>query len=132
MVLSNNILIDTNVLVYMYENKKDIFEVALNLIPNAKFFVLDLSFDEIDKIFKDKKKRREYLKRYLKKLEEQNKFEIIKTEAQLREKFYNVDSVLVYLSSKYLIYTNDKKLKWKLKNRGKKVLTLRVKGAYVL
>ena len=37
----NKILIDTNVIVYMYEQKKDVFDFALKIITDAEFFILD-------------------------------------------------------------------------------------------
>ena len=109
-----NIIIDTNVFIYMYELKKDIFEFALTVLPNAKFFVLSESFKEIEKVFSKKPRKLLNLKRYIEKLKELNKFEILEVDKSLLEKYKKVDNLLIYFSNKYIIYTNDKILKSKI------------------
>jgi len=128
MVRLNKVLIDTNVLIYMYENKKDIFDNVESLITNVSFFVLDKVYEELDKVYKTKPIKNELIKRYLKKLEVINKFKIKKVDQKiidLSPKYLKVDNLLIYYSDDYLIYTNDKKLKEKLKLIHKKVLTLK-------
>jgi len=126
-----NIIIDTNVLIYMYELKRDIFEFALNVLPNAKFFVLDQSIKEIEKVYKDKPRKLSILKNYLEKLKEKQKFEILEVDKSLIEKFKKVDNLLIYFSSKYIVYTNDKILKSKIKKKGNKILTLRLHDVFL-
>jgi len=124
----NKVLIDTNVLIYMYENKKDIFENVKSLIPNVDFYILDKVYEELDKVYKTKPIKNELIKRYLKKLEVVNKFKIKKVDQKiidLSPKYLKVDNLLIYFSDKYLVYTNDRKLKEKLKLNNKKVLTLK-------
>ncbi|NCP97487.1 PIN domain-containing protein, partial [archaeon] len=101
----NNVLIDTNVLIYMYENKKDIFDYVTVLIPDPKFFILDKVFDELSKVYKAKPNKFLGIKRYLEKLKEINKFEIIEVGEDvlsLSVKFTKIDNLLIYYSNKYL------------------------------
>ncbi|HNW06039.1 MAG TPA: PIN domain-containing protein [archaeon] len=126
-----NVIIDTNVFIYMYELKKDIFEFALTVLPNAKFFVLSESFKEIEKVFSKKPRKLLNLKRYIEKLKELNKFEILEVDKSLLEKYKKVDNLLIYFSNKYIIYTNDKILKSKIKKKGNRVLTLRLHDVFL-
>lgn len=126
-----NIIIDTNVLIYMYELKRDIFEFALTVLPNARFFVLDATIKEIEKVYKDKPRKLLTLKNYIEKLKEKKKFEILEVKQELIEKFKKVDNLLIYFSSKYIVYTNDKILKSKIKKKGNKVLTLRLHDVFL-
>ena len=126
-----NIIVDTNVLIYMYELKRDIFEFALTVLPSAKFFVLDESIKEIEKVYKDKPRKLSILKNYLEKLKEKDKFEILEVKKELIEKFKKVDKLLIYFSSRYIIYTNDRILKSKIKKKGNKVLTLRLHDVFL-
>jgi rRNA-processing protein FCF1 len=135
MARSNNILIDTNVLIYMYENKKDIFDNVKLLIPEAKFFVLDKVLDELSKVYKDKPRKFIITKNYLEKLKEIGKFEILNVDSKILElspKYQKIDNLLIYYSDKYLVYTNDRKLKEKIKLRGNRVLTLRTNGVLLI
>ncbi|MFA5746050.1 MAG: PIN domain-containing protein [archaeon] len=126
-----NIIVDTNVLIYMYELKRDIFEFALTVLPNGKFFVLANSIKEIEKVYKDKPGKLKILKNYLEKLKELKKFEILEPNMELPEKYKKVDNLLIYLSNKYIIYTNDKILKSKIKKKGNRVLTLRLHDVFL-
>lgn len=126
-----NIIIDTNVLIYMYELKRDVFEFALNVLPNGQFFVLDKSITELEKVFKDKPRKLILLKNFIEKLMSLKKFEILEVENELFEKYKKVDNLLIYFSYKYIIYTNDKILKNKIKKRGNKVLTLRLHDVFL-
>jgi rRNA-processing protein FCF1 len=126
-----SIIVDTNVLIYMYELKRDIFEFALNVLPNGKFFLLDQSIKELEKVYKDKPQKLKTLKNYIEKLKELNKFEILEVKKELLEKYKKVDNLLIYFSNKYIIYTNDKILKSKIKKKGNKVLTLRLHDVFL-
>jgi len=131
MVRSNKILIDTNILLYMYDNKKDIFDAVRVVIPNAEFYILDKVFIEIDRVYKNKPTKLRLIKNYLKKLESLKKFEIIKVPVELLEtkmKYSKIDNLLIYYSNKYIIYTNDRILKEKIKIKGNKTLTLKTNG----
>jgi rRNA-processing protein FCF1 len=126
-----NIIVDTNVLIYMYELKRDIFEFALTVLPNARFFVLNESIKEIEKVYKDKPRKLYILKNYLEKLKEKQKFEILAVDKGLVERFKKVDKLLIYFSTKYIIYTNDRILKSKIKKKGNRVLTLRLHDVFL-
>lgn len=126
-----NIIIDTNVLIYMYELKRDVFEFALTVLPSAKFFVLNKSIGELEKVYKDKPRKLILLKNYIEKLKDLHKFEILEVNNDLVEKYKKVDNLLIYFSNKYIIYTNDKILKTKIKKKGNKVLTLRLHDVFL-
>lgn len=131
MVRLNKVLIDTNILLYMYNNKKDIFDAVKIVIPNAEFYVLDKVFVEIDRVYKNKPTKLRLIKNYLKKLEALKKFEIIKVPVELLEKkmrYSKIDNLLIYYSNKYIIYTNDRILRDKIKMKGNKTLTLKTRG----
>lgn len=135
MARSNNILIDTNVLIYMYENKKDIFDYVKILIPDAKFFILDKVMDELSKVYKDKPRKLAIIKNYLEKLKDLGKFEILKVDEgilALSPKYQKIDNLLIYYSDKYLVYTNDRKLKDKIKLRKNRVLTLKLNSVLLI
>lgn len=132
---SNEILIDTNILIYMYENKKDIFENVKILIPNAKFYILDKILEELSKVYKDKPRKLQLTLNYLEKLKEIKKFEIMDVDKEiflLSPKYNKIDNLLIYYSNKYLVYTNDKKLKDKIKEKGNRVLTLKNNGVLLI
>ena len=129
---SNKILIDTNILIYMYENQKDIFDAVTLLIPSAEFYVLNKTYNEIEKVFKDKPRRKEMLMRYLKKVEVKGKYKIIEVPNELSDKserYLKTDNLLIYYSKDYIIYTNDRILKEKLKFKHAKIITLKTQGA---
>ncbi len=126
-----SVIIDTNVLIYMYEHKRDIFEFAQNILPNARFFVLDSSLREIEQVYKSKPMKLKLLKAFLDKLEVAHKFEVLEVSPELRGKYRNVDNLLIYFSNKYIIYTNDKILKSKIKKKGNTVLTLRLHNVFL-
>jgi rRNA-processing protein FCF1 len=129
---SNKILIDTNILIYMYENQKDIFDAVTVLIPEAEFYVLNKTYNEIEKVFKDKPRKKEMLIRYLKKVEAKGKYKIIDVPNEIvdkSERYQKIDNLLIYYSKDYIIYTNDRILKEKLKIKHAKIITLKTQGA---
>jgi rRNA-processing protein FCF1 len=125
------IIVDTNVLVYMCDNKKDIFEFAKNKISNASFYILDKSLEEIDKIYKQKYQKLKFIKNYLNKLKKVNVFEIIKVSDSLYSKYNDVDSLLVYFSKKNIIFTNDKELKQRIIKKKGNVLSLGLNDVFI-
>lgn len=125
------ILLDTNVLIYMYEFKRDVFDYALKFLPSASFFVLDQSIKEIEKVYKNKPIKLLLLRKYLDKLLVLKKFEILKVSQEFLERYKKVDRLLIHFSDKYIIYTNDKILKSKIKKKGNKVLTLRLHDVFL-
>jgi rRNA-processing protein FCF1 len=135
MAKSNDILIDTNILIYMYENKKDIFDIVSTVIPYPKFYVLDKVYDEIEKVYKNKPVKKKLLIKYLEKLKNANKFKVIEVPKEIFElspKYTKIDNLLIHYSNKYIIYTNDRKLKIKIKERKNKVLILKLNGVLLI
>jgi len=132
MARSNKILIDTNILMYMYDNKKDIFDSVTQIIPSAEFYVLDRTYGEIDKVLKDKPQRKTLFIRYLKKLEDKGKYKLLKVTDEVLSRglrYQKIDNLLIYYCNNYIIYTNDRILKEKLKLRRAKIITLKTQGA---
>jgi len=132
MARSNKVLIDTNVLVYMYEHKRDIFDYVSEIISGAEFFILDKSVIELEKVYKEKPRKLDAIKRYLKKMEDAKKYAIINVDDGLYKKnFCKIDRLLIYFSKDYLIYTNDVRLKKKIKEKNGQTITLREYGALI-
>lgn len=127
----NKILIDTNVIVYMFEQKKDVFDFAQKIITDAEFFILDKSIKELEKVYKEKPKKLEQINKFIDKLLIVNKMKILECSKEVLEKFDKVDKILIYLSKEYLIYTNDRKLKEKILAKNRRVLTLRLHDVYL-
>lgn len=127
----NKILIDTNVIVYMFEQKKDIFDFAQKIITDAEFFILDKSLKELEKVYKGRPKKLEQINKFIDKLLAVNKMKILECSKEVLEKYDKVDKILIYLSKKYLIYTNDRKLKEKILAKNRRVLTLRLHDVYL-
>ncbi len=127
----NKILIDTNVIVYMFEQKKDVFDFAQKIITDAEFFILDKSIKELEKVYKEKPKKLEQINKFIDKLLLVNKMKILECSKEVLEKFDKVDKILIYLSKEYLIYTNDRKLKEKILAKNRRVLTLRLHDVYL-
>lgn len=127
----NKILIDTNVIVYMYEQKKDVFDFALKIITDAEFFILDKSIKELEKVYRVKPRKLEQIKKFIDKLLLINQVKILETPKEVLEKIDKVDKILIYFSKEYLIYTNDRKLKQKILEKNRRVLTLRLHDVYL-
>ncbi len=127
----NKILIDTNVIVYMYEQKKDVFDFALKIITDAEFFILDKSIKELEKVYREKPRKLEQIKKFIDKLLLINQVKILETPKEVLEKIDKVDKILIYFSKEYLIYTNDRKLKQKILEKNRRVLTLRLHDVYL-
>ena len=110
MVGRNKILFDTNFLLIPATKKVDIFEEVNNIIPGAQLCVLDKTIDELNKIQNEQRgKHRDAAKMALQ-LVQKNKIKIIPTHT---EKL--VDDILVDLQDEYIIATQDKELKHRLK-----------------
>ena len=127
----NKILIDTNVIVYMFEQKKDVFDFAQKIITDAEFFILDKSIKELEKVYKEKPKKLEQINKFIDKLLIVNKMKILECSKEVLEKFDKVDKILIYLSKEYLIYTNDRQIKEKILAKNRRVLTLRLHDVYL-
>ncbi|MDD3159941.1 MAG: hypothetical protein PHQ98_03170 [Candidatus ainarchaeum sp.] len=115
------VLLDTNFLLTMIRYKLHAFEEIKSKMP-VKFYVLSGVMDELHYLSKDKKIAKEL------KLVEQvllvNKVELIKSTTE------NVDKELIQKSNEYLIATNDKELRKKIREIGGKTIFIR-KMAFV-
>ena len=128
------ILLDTNFLIIPFSFKVDIFTELKRIIGHPELYILEDNVHELEKIIKFQKgKDKEYAKMalfYLKKAP----ITIIKTVKHLNEypklsKICSVDDKIVYVAEKghYLVATQDKLLKEKLKNKDIEIITLRQK-----
>ena len=128
------VLIDTNFLIIPFSFKVDIFSELQRVLSNPELFILEESVKELEKIIKFQKGRnKEHAKMtlfYLKKAP----ITILKTVKHLKEyptlsKICSVDDKILYIAEKggYLVATQDKLLKEKLKNKDIGIITLRQK-----
>jgi len=107
--MSKKVLLDTNFLVECVRFRIDLFSEIDRLLPSFKLFILDRSLEELNYI---KIKDRNLIDLFIK------KFEIVKTKDFSSE--YSVDDILTELSKDYIVATQDKELKKRLK--GNKII----------
>ena len=130
----DKVIIDTNFLMLPFSFKVDIFTEFQRILDKPKLFFLEESIIELEKINQVQKgKDKEYSKMalfYLKKAP----ITILKTVKHLKEyptlsKIRSVDDKIVYIAEKggYLVATQDKLLKEKLKKKDISIITLRQK-----
>ena len=116
------IILDANFLLAIYELKLDIFEALEKLYTGPyKLYVLDKTIDEVEKLIKSSSLSRRQASRFAKKILANNDITRIETQGQNL-----VDNILVDLDG-YTIATADRELKRRLKQKGKKVITIRQK-----
>ncbi|MBT4597072.1 MAG: hypothetical protein HOC95_03785 [Candidatus Diapherotrites archaeon] len=89
----------------------------INVNMNAKIFVLSGTIDELEGLSKNKKIKNEYA--IVSKILEKNKVEGIKSQMS------KVDDELVEKSKEYVIATNDKELRQRIKSFGGKSIYIR-------
>lgn len=117
MVEKIKIILDTNFLLTTIRYKLHGLEEIKNKIP-AEFYVLSGTIDEMTNLSKkDKKIRNEY--NLVKKMLENEKVEGIKSTTE------NVDEDLIKFSKSYVIATNDKQLRQKIKENGGKSIFIK-------
>ena len=112
-----NILLDTNFLLTMVRHKIHGFEEINEKIP-AEFFVLTRVMWEMDAKSKNDKKIRNET-RIVKEILKNNKVK------EIQSKLEDVDTELVNLSKDYVIATNDKELRERIKSFGGKSIYIR-------
>jgi len=110
------VLLDTNFLLTMVRYKIHGLEDIKAKIP-VEFYVLSGTIDELEGLAKDKKIRAEYA--IVKKILENNKAEGINS------KMTKVDDELVENSKEYVIATNDKELRKRIKEFGGKSIYIK-------
>ena len=111
------IMLDTNFLLTMVRHKIHGFEEIKTKIP-AKFYVLSRVMWEMDvKSKNDKKIKNET--RIVKEILKNNKV------IEINSKLEDVDAELVGLSKKYVVATNDKELRERIKSFGGRSIYIR-------
>ena len=110
------VILDTNFLLTMVRYKiHGIEEINANM--NAKIFVLSGTIDELEGLSKNKKIKKEYA--IVSKILANNKVEGINSQMD------KVDDELVEKSKEYVIATNDKELRQRIKSFGGKSIYIR-------
>ena len=117
MVGKVKILLDTNFLLTTIRYKLHGLEEIKKKIP-AEFYVLSGTINEMENLSKkDKKIRNEYL--LVSKMLQNEKAIGIKSKTE------NVDKELIELSNEYIIATNDKELRQKIRENGGKSIFIK-------
>jgi len=106
--MAKKVIIDTNFLVECIRFKIDLFSEIDRLLIYHELFILDRALEELSRI---KIKERALLKKFL------EKFKIIDTSSYSN---LGVDDIITKLSEDYVIATQDKELKRRLK--GQKII----------
>ncbi|MCK5107446.1 MAG: hypothetical protein KAQ83_01850 [Nanoarchaeota archaeon] len=133
------ILLDTNFILLPFTLKVDIFTELKRIIDNPEIIILDLIVLELEKIARlDKGSDGRAAKATLSYLEKMP-LKVKKTVKHLKtanslSKISSVDDKIVEFAAKngYLVATQDKLLKEKLKNRDIKIITLRQKKHLII
>ena len=133
------ILLDTNFLLIPAAFNVDIFSEFNRLFPKNTLFILDKSIGELKNIeFNQQGKHKQQAKIGLQMVK---KYDIstIKTEKHINaykstSKILSVDNLIVdfAITGNYLVATQDKEIKAKLKKHNKKNITLRQKKYLIL
>lgn len=108
------VLLDTNFLVAPFQFSFDVFDEIERLYPGCDLYTLDEAVHEARSIEGGK-----YIELVEKLLETQD-IEVMETEGE-----GNVDDLMLELSGDYLVATNDKELKRRIKDEGSAVLIIR-------
>ena len=123
------ILLDTNFLLIPYQFKVDIF-TQINKIATFKYglFILDKTLEELKKIVSEQKGKDKDAAKIALKLIALKNIEVIKTKSNEK-----TDDIILELSSKedFIVATQDKELKAKLKQKNVPLMVLRQKKMVV-
>lgn len=118
------VIIDTNFLLIPEKFHIDIFYEIFALVPNCEFIIMDKTFRELENIKKDRNAASVALK-ILERFK--NKYTVYSN----KDKNYRtVDEEIldVARNSSFIVCTEDKELKRKLKERGVGIITLKHKS----
>lgn len=110
------IILDTNFLVAPFQFSFDIFDEIERLYPFADLYTLEDALEEARSIEEGK------YKELVPQMIEKQDVELMETEGK-----GTVDDLLVELSDKFLVATNDTELKERIKDEGNPVLIIRSK-----
>jgi uncharacterized protein len=122
----DKVLLDTNFLLIPAKFKVDIYAELERIFDKHELFVLDKSLVELDNIIQNQKGAEKAAAKLAKAILEAKKPKTLKTTS----KDY-VDDVILGLEG-YIVATQDKELRDRLKKKGIKTITLRQKKYLVL
>jgi hypothetical protein len=133
------ILLDTNFLLIPFQFRVDIFSEFDRLFSVYELFVLDKNIEELEKIVSEQRgKHRDAAKLGLSLLKARG-FNVLKTVKHLNSnsslpKISFVDNLIVSfaIEGNFIVATQDKLLKEKLKNSEVKIVTLRQKKYLIM
>ncbi len=108
------VLLDTNFLIAPFQFSFDVFDEIERLYPGCELYTLGDAVHEAKSIESGR-----YIELVEKLLETQD-IEVRETEGE-----GNVDDLMLELSSEFLVATNDKELKRRIKDEGRAVLIIR-------
>lgn len=111
------ILLDTNFLVAPFQFSFDLFEELDRLYPYAELYTLQDAVQEAKSIEEGK------YKELVPQIIEGQGIEVLETEGE-----GEVDDLLVEVSDDFLVATNDKELKKRIKSQGRPVIIIRSKN----
>jgi uncharacterized protein len=122
------ILLDTNFLLIPAQFKVDIFSEIDRIVDEPyKLYILEKTIDELNKIIKEQKSRHKEAANIALKLIKQKGLNTIKNSTN-----YSVDDIIVDIADDYVVATQDKELKKRLKEKNIKIITLRAKKYLVI
>ncbi|MEK6886944.1 MAG: PIN domain-containing protein [Nanoarchaeota archaeon] len=121
------VLLDTNMIMVPAQFKVDIYE-EINRLMEVPYdlYVLDKSLDELDAIIEHQRGKEKAAARLAKAILEAKKPKTLKTTS----KDY-VDKIILGLKG-YIVATNDKELRLKLKKEGVRTILLRQKNHLIM
>ena len=133
------ILLDTNFLLIPAAFNVDIFSEFNRLFPINDIFILDKSISELEKIELNQKGKYKQQAKMGLQMVKKYKISTIKTEKHTNtykstSKILSVDELIVDFAIKddYMVATQDKEIKAKLKKHNKKSITLRQKKYLII
>lgn len=118
-------ILDTNFIMAVGQFKIDIFSA----LANHQLYILDRTIEELNKIIKEQTLKHKKAAKLALSLIKAKKVKIIKTKSDKK-----VDDLIVEIAekNKYIVATQDKLLKQKLKQNKVKIITLRQKKYLIL
>ncbi|MCK5283022.1 MAG: hypothetical protein KAK00_06440 [Nanoarchaeota archaeon] len=120
------IILDTNFLMIPFTLKVDIFlEIDRVIIDEYRLYIIDKTIDELDNIIEKQSGKQKQAAKFALELIRKKKISKIKTETNNND----VDHEIISLLEKqdYIIATQDKLLKAKIRELNKKIIVLRQK-----
>ena len=133
------ILLDTNFLLIPTAFNVDIFSEFYRLFPINQLFILDESINELNSIILNQKGKYKQQAKIGLQMLKKYKISIIKTEKHINaykstSKILDVDDLIIQIAIKngYMVATQDKGIKVKIKKYNKKSITLRQKKYLII